>query len=132
MKTAALLLVFVITLATIAGAGEIKHAPTLEACTADINLWVSELKQWPKETPDQARKDLETLTYADLADRSAYLNDCLQAHRELADEARGKLSAATTLILVDYSSEMRNRLVDFIERHSLFPKFTAEDATGKR
>jgi hypothetical protein len=71
-----------------ASSAEIKHAPTLEACAADINLWVSELQQWPKETSEQARKDLEPLTYADLADRSVYLNDCTQAPRELASLAR--------------------------------------------
>jgi len=121
--------VLAISLPTLAQ--EIKHAPALELCVADINLWISEISQWPKPQPEQLSKDLAALTFTDLRDRALFLDDCAHAYPELKASKSGELSAGIALIS-QYTGEIQHRMLMFLERHDLLQRFVNEDAAGKR
>lgn len=110
---------------------EVTHAPTLDSCTADLNLWTSQLPGWPTSTGEQDQEGTRSLTAHEITKRAAYLNDCGQAYPGLNKNRPGELSALASLGLI-YESEIQRRLFRFLDRHGLYEKFTQENAAGKR
>jgi hypothetical protein len=125
------LIVSVFALATFAVPQEIAHAPALQSCTADLNLWTSQIPGWPIPTPEQGQEGTKSLTVHEITNRISYLSDCAQAYPVLNKNRTGELSALSSLTLV-YESEIQMRLFHFLGRHGLADKFTEEDETGKR
>ncbi len=102
----------------IASPQEVKHAPALEACVADANLWVSEVENGLNQgrIPPQ-------LTWKQLVARQSYLMDCQQAYP--------KHQWSNDLNYV-YEMEQAEREMKFIVRHKLFDQFIKEDEAGER
>jgi hypothetical protein len=88
---------------------DVRHAPTLESCAADINLWTSEIPGL----------------------RISALDRCTESHPSLAKALPGEEAPAELLVAL-YNGEMKQRLMDFLDRHGLGAKFIEEDKEGKR
>jgi len=131
MKRQVLALIFLIPVVGLSQDG--KHAPTLESCTADINLWTSEMPGLPATPPtlDQWHKGTKPLTVPELEGRMSALNECMESHPSLAKAPASEVSSAELLFNL-YSSEIKQRLRDFLDRHGLGAKFIEEDKEGKR
>jgi hypothetical protein len=110
---------------------EIKHAPTFQACDADLNLWTSQISGFPISTAEQDQKGTKSLTVHEMTNRDSYLNDCAQAYPAFNKNRSGELSALASLSLI-YESEIHRRLYHFLHRHDLYDKFIDEDEAGKR
>ena len=110
---------------------EVKHAPTLQSCTADLNLWTSQIPGWPKPSTEQIREGTKTLTVKEMQEREAYIGDCASAYPEINRAKNDGVSTGFYLIMA-YDIEIEERLFGFLRRHSLLDKFTAEDEAGKR
>lgn len=126
-----LLVACVLALSMSAIPQEVKHAPTLDSCAADLNLWISQIPGWPTSTGVQDQEGTRSLTAQEITKRGAYLNDCGQAYPVLNKNRPGELSAIASLGLI-YESEIQRRLFHFLDRHGLSEKFTQEDEAGKR
>src|SRR5580658_5196368 len=61
-------------------AQEVKHAPTFQACDADLNLWSSQIRGFPTSTREQDQESTKSLTVVEMTNRSSYLGDCSQAY----------------------------------------------------
>jgi hypothetical protein len=94
---------------------EIKHAPTLESCTADLNLWTSQISGFPTSTAEQDQEGTKSLTVHELTNRVTYLNDCAQAFPALNKNRPGELSTLASLSFI-YESEIHRRLYHFLHR----------------
>jgi len=110
---------------------QVKHAPTFQACSADLNLWSSEIRGFPTSTSEQDEESTRTLTLEEMSNRVSYLNDCAQAYPVFNRNRPGELSALSSLCLV-YMQEMQVRLFHFLARHDLTTKFFDEDKAGRR
>ena len=110
---------------------EIKHAPTFQACDADLNLWTSQIPGWPTPTAEQDQEGTKSLTVHEMANRISYLGDCAQAYPVFNKNRPGEFSAYASLYL-QYNLEIQRRLFGFLNRHGLSDKFTEEDHAGKR
>jgi len=130
MKNSLVVLVLAMSLATVAQQTE--HAPTLESCVADLNLWEFEMHGWPNPSSAQEREATKRLTFDQINHRVISLAECMDAHPGLAKN-KGPDSANESLTLADiYNAELQLRLSNFIDRHGLTQKFMDEDAAGKR
>jgi hypothetical protein len=112
-------------------AQEIKHAPTLESCTADINLWTSQIPAWPKPTYEQVRAGTKDLTSKELDNRTTYMVECGSAYPQLIVGKPGEVGPAFSLMFM-YSTEVSSRYSNFLTRHALLNTFNEEDKAGKR
>jgi hypothetical protein len=121
--------VFVFTM--VAVPQEIGHAPTFQSCSADLNLWSSQVPGFPTSTSEQEQEGTKLLTVREMTQRASYLNDCAQAYPALNKNRSGELSAMASLVLV-YQVEIQGRLFHFLHRHDLYEKFRDEDEAGKR
>ena len=110
---------------------EVKHAPTLQSCTADLNLWTAQIPGWPTPSTEQIREGMKSLTVKEMREREVYVGDCASAYPEIKRAKNNEVSTSLYLIMV-YDIEIEERLFGFLRRHSLLDKFTAEDETGKR
>lgn len=110
---------------------EPKHAPTLQSCTADLNLWTAQIPGWPDSSAEQDREGTKPLTFSEMAARVKSINNCVHAYPALNRAATGELSVPFSLIDI-YQREITNRYVDFLERHNLLGNFMQEDKAGKR
>jgi len=110
---------------------DVRHAPTLESCAADINLWTSERPGLPVATLDQLRKAMKPITVQELGGRISALDRCTESHPSLAKALPGEEAPAELLVAL-YNGEMKQRLMDFLDRHGLGAKFIEEDKEGKR
>jgi hypothetical protein len=126
-----LLIVSVLAFTTFAVPQEVKHAPTLQSCAADLNLWTSQIPGWPTPTVEQNREGTKSLTVLEMAGRISSIAECIGAHPILDKAKPGELPAPSSLTLV-YDEELKLRLFDFIDRHGLRDKFAQEDLAGKR
>jgi hypothetical protein len=124
---AALVLACGSTLAT----QDVQHAPTLETCVADVNLWTSEIPGWPNTSLDQIREGTNPLSVRVIQSRILSVTECSSAHPQLNQAKSGELAASSALPHL-YELEMQRRLLDFLDRHGLRAKFTEEDEAGKR
>lgn len=118
----------VVLLAIGAGAQE-KHAPTLQQCMADLNLWSSEANLEKTGDLDTLRRHLHDLTAMQLLDRVAEMDTCGLAYRYgLGAENVSQINSLSNA----YDIELLNRLHHFLVRHDLVGKFHAEDKAGMR
>lgn len=114
-----------------ASAQGVKHAPTFQACEADINLWTSQISGWPSPTDEQEQEATKSLTVREMNGRMGFVNECAGAHPIFEKARTGELPAAFSLVLI-YDRVIRARLYAFLERHGLSNKFQGEDEAGKR
>jgi hypothetical protein len=113
------------------GSQEVKHAPTLQSCVADLNLWTSQIPGWPNPNPEQVREGTKGLTVQEMRGRVLSLNYCTSAYPALNRSKSDELSSSLSLFIV-YDNEIQERLMNFLDRHNLIVKFTLEDEAGKR
>ena len=121
--------VFVLTAVTIPQ--EVKHAPSLQSCEADLRLWASQLEGWPNPSMDQIHAGTKSLTFDELAGRMFSISKCEESYPILQRSKSGELSFPTTLVSY-YKLEETERYIDFIVRHNLASKFKEEDQAGMR
>jgi hypothetical protein len=122
-----LMLVFCAT----AGSQDVKHAPTFEACTADLNLWTSQIPGWPNPNLDQVREGTKNLAMSEMDRRLDSLGECSGAYPAFLKSKSNEIPAMLALIQV-YHAERAERMLDFLSRHNLLLKFIEEDEAGKR
>jgi hypothetical protein len=121
-----------LTLAAFAPAQEVEHAPTLESCAADVNLWTSQIPGWPNPSAEQLRQGTKDVTVQRLRGRTVSLFDCSSAYPALIrNPAPGTVSASFSLVTL-YYIEIEERYRNFLDRHDLLVKFKQEDEAGKR
>ena len=117
---------------------EVKPAPTLEVCNAQVNLWVAQMDISRPYGPE-VREVLNALTSKDLSDREGLITGCMSANTEMlrgvpegpqrvarAQKLEIRLDEALSLLRL-YSMEQRTRYFHFIARNKLIPKFDQED-----
>ncbi len=92
------------------------HAPTLEQCKADVNLWNNEFQH----------NGYVNVSIHELNERSKELSACLVSYPK--DPSHG----LWVDVHVQFHSVMEYRYSAFIARHNLFNKFMEEDKQGKR
>jgi hypothetical protein len=124
-------LILLLALPTLTAPQEMQHAPTLESCLADINLWSSQIEPRLNPSEEQIHAATKVLTFAELQARLQYLGACTGAYPQLLDAPKRKMSWAASLAY-DYDIEQDQRLMDFLDRHHLGPQFLSEDRAGKR
>jgi hypothetical protein len=102
-------------------AQEVKHAPTVEQCSADVKLWSAEAGMMAGQKIDFDSEPVETveargeeMTKCSVIDQSEEFNRGYEQFSDAAD-------------LV-----VKERMWNFLERHGLYQKFLAEDREGKR
>lgn len=110
---------------------EPKHAPTLQSCTADLNLWTAQIPGWPDASTEQEREGTKSLTFKEMGARVKSINDCSTAYPTLNRAGAGELPVPFALIDT-YNREITQRYVNFIKRQNLLGKFVQEDEAGKR
>jgi hypothetical protein len=110
---------------------EIKHAPTLQSCIGDINLWSSQIPGFPEPSVDQLRAGTKSLTMHEMDGRTASLAECSSAYPQLGKPQSGDLPANVTLLMY-YDDEQNMRYSDFLLRHGMLEKFKEEDNAGRR
>lgn len=132
MRTFSMLsLALVAVVSLIAAPQAVKHAPSLQSCVADINLWSSQIPGFPEASYDQWRGGFKSMTLREIDDRTSSLTDCVNAYPPLGKGQNGNLSVAVTISNY-YGLETQARYLDFIYRHGLLRSFTEEDEAGKR
>jgi hypothetical protein len=142
MKRIVTLSVAFVTLAVGTNSQEVRHAPTLEVCNAQVNLWIAQMDITRKYGPE-VRKVLNTLTSHQIEDRERLISDCILADvDELLAVPEGQRAAkaqkvgmrldAADVLLSLYSREQRSRYFNFIARRHLLPNFDEEDQAGER
>ena len=109
----------------------LKHAPTLQSCTADINLWSSEIPGFPDPDDDQVRAATKSLTVREIEGRSLYMTECGRAYPALVTHL-GPMRLVISALIELYDGEVTSRYFDFVERHGLSSKFFEEDYLGMR
>src|SRR5437879_4511255 len=131
MKIRQVVIVTVTTISiAVAGAQDVKHAPTVSSCVGDINLWSSQIPAFPEPNYDQWRGALKSMTLHEIDGRTSSLTDCVNAYPVLGKGQNGNLSVAVTLSNY-YGLETQMRYFDFIYRHGMLSKFTEEDEAGQ-
>jgi hypothetical protein len=126
-----LLIASVFAFSTFAVPQEVKHAPTLQSCAADLNLWTSQIPGWPTSRTEQDQEATKSLTVHEMKSRISSIAECVGAYPVLNKARPDELSAVLSLTLI-YDQQIKARLFDFLERHGLSDKFTEEDEAGKR
>jgi hypothetical protein len=110
---------------------EIKHAPALQSCAADLNLWASQIPGWPIPTLDQLESGTKSLTVDEMEGRVSSMNECFQSYPLLQKSSPGDLPAALSLMGF-YQQEVQLRYFSFLVRHHLLDKFKEEDNAALR
>jgi len=128
-------IIVVVTFLLVVGNGqEVHHAPTLQACTADMNLWWSQIPQRGSMAAD-VRAGTKNLTVKELNNRKQYISDCANAYPQMVTQGTGgdcsRMPRSFSLSL-EYQGEIDERMSDFLERHNLIAKFYEEDEAGQR
>jgi hypothetical protein len=141
-KRIATLSVVIVAFAVGTNSQEIKPAPNLEVCNAQVNLWVAQMDILRQYGPE-VRKVLNTLTSHEIADRERLIADCILADAdELMAVPEGQRAAKAQklgirldradVLLSLYSREQRTRYFNFVARQHLIAKFDEEDQAGER
>jgi hypothetical protein len=130
MRKTSIWLLLVVASVSICKSQSITHAPTLEVCNADANLWdnqgdfqaykdnrVKILTAGRDETP------LGKISTDELVERAREMGDCY-----------GETNGGSIYFIVRdfYLAVIGDRYEDFIVRHHLFEQFSREDREGKR
>ncbi len=110
---------------------DVKHAPTLQSCVGDINLWSSQIPGFPEPSYDQTRSGTKSLTMREIDGRTKSIAECVSAYPMLGTAQSGRESAALTLTSY-YDGEKEMRYFDFLVRHGMLSKFNEEDEAGQR
>jgi len=105
----------VLLFASLAVAQEVKHAPTIEQCQADANLWSV-----------QSLEETDRLSVLTLEARWKEMYDCKRL-----DSSRDQRSVYE-MVMHNSISDQEVRMVHFLERHHEWDQFVVEDAAGKR
>jgi hypothetical protein len=106
---------------------DVKHAPTIESCVADINLWSSEIPTgWD---PGAA---LKSLTANEIQGRRRELTECEASYPMLGRATTSGSSSNAERLQFNYEIEMETRFIDFLKRHDMLDKFKQEDQAGQR
>src|SRR5438309_1408792 len=71
-----LLLASVFAVAIFAVPQEIKHAPTLQSCAADLDLWACQIPGWPSPTLDQVESGTKSLSVHEMEGRGSSMSEC--------------------------------------------------------
>jgi hypothetical protein len=131
MKMQLTLAPVLIALSVLAVPQDVKHAPTLQSCVGDINLWSSQIQNFTEPTYDQVREGLKAITMHEIEGRTKSLATFVSAYPMLGKGQDGNLSAAMTLSSY-YDTEMQVRYFDFLYRHEMLNKFTEEDEAAQQ
>lgn len=127
----ALIIVSMFAFTLIAVPQEVKHAPTLQNCAADLNLWTSQISGWPTPTDEQEQESTKSLSVREMRLRASSIGDCTGAYPALMKARPNELPATFSLVIV-YDRQIKARLWAFLDRHGLSDKFMQEDDEGKR
>jgi hypothetical protein len=114
MKYAIALTVAVFVLVAVASP-QLEHAPTVEQCQADQELWFSKL---------ETNESTSDVTFDTLRGWISEMGDCQSVDKPNWHEYYHVEAEAT--------QERSQREFDFIVRHGLATQFVSEDAAGKR
>jgi hypothetical protein len=95
---------------TTGATAQVQHAPTVEQCRADYAVWNME--------------HLDATSYHVLDERMHEMGNCNVVDPAHTDDY--------DLLGLRQSTELHNRLVDFLTRHNLSSQFVVEDAKGLR
>jgi hypothetical protein len=112
MKKLWLLLVMV-TAFQLIHAQEVKHAPTVEQCRADQELWLSKLDA----------ESILLIDFRELNDWSREMRQCMGVDRKFEDRYYNTVAEA--------NFAKARRFANFLDRHNLYEQFLTEDAQGK-
>ena len=112
----------VLLFALLAGAQEIKHAPTVAQCRADAALWSDD---YQLNKYEEFRYGT-TLSWNELRARTLEIIDCIRIDK--SREAREVYDSVSHSI----AAESWERAENFITRHGLWDQYMAEDTAGKR
>ena len=74
---------------------------------------------------------MKPITARELTGRVVALDECIESHPSLAKAVGGEEPPAELLVSL-YNGELKQRLMDFLDRHGLGAKFIEEDKEGKR
>ncbi len=139
-KTVAVLILAVLVFPVSTVPQQVEHAPTLEACVADLNRWSFGLDGIPFK--EQARLVLKPLTSREMFSRLGSLHDCESAslaqlkatpiEQRPALDKLGLLSGRIQLLTQKYMLERSTRYFDFVVRHKVLAQFDQEDEAGER
>jgi hypothetical protein len=112
------------------GVSQDDHAPSVETCRADKNLWADQITEYEYAEADYITKGLPNrtfiigLTYNQLNIRPREMGQCAVVDTPM--------EAAYNQLLSRYSNARDDRFKFFVERHNLKKQMIAEDAAGKR
>lgn len=124
-------LVVALFLCVVGRGQEVRHAPTLEACAADMNLWRGEIPA-TSDINNSIRTGTKNLTVKGMQKRIEYIQDCASAYPQLLQSGDSSRVPLTVSLVIEYRTEITQRLTDFLERRDLWSKFLEEDDAGKR
>ncbi|MGH9595507.1 MAG: hypothetical protein ACRD3K_01800 [Edaphobacter sp.] len=106
------------------------HAPSVEMCRADRNLWADQMTEYEYAETDYINKGLPNrsllmgLTYIQLNNRAFELGQCAVVDVVSDSEYNHLVSR--------YSSARDDRFKFFVKRHNLYKQMLTEDTAGKR
>jgi hypothetical protein len=106
------------------------HAPSVEVCRADMNLWRDQMTEYFTAEADYNNKGLPNrssvmgLTFLQLNHRSTEKGQCAVVDPPSGDEYND--------LLVTYGEARDDRFKFFVKRHNLLKQMLAEDTAGKR
>jgi hypothetical protein len=119
----AVIVVALFAIPMVVASQEVKHAPTLKSCSADIRLWSSEIPLG--ESAEQLEAATKSLTAREIAVREKALSDCQIAHPERGWPEVNTLQTVYDMLLIE-------RYSVFVARHGMYDKFIEEDEAGMR
>jgi hypothetical protein len=95
------------------GAQELKHAPTVEQCRADQELWLSKLDA----------ESILLIDFRELNDWSREMRQCMAVDQKFEDRYYNTVAEA--------NFAKARRFANFLDRHNLYEQFLTEDAQGQ-
>jgi hypothetical protein len=111
---------------------QVQHAPTFEACDADLRLWTAQIPGYPNSSFEQGQEGTKLLTATEMYNRISYINECAQAYPVFYKSRNANELPGTLSLVQVYIVEIAQRHNHFLERHALSAKFQEEDEAGKR
>jgi hypothetical protein len=123
---------FVVLIALLGGslvnAQEIEHAPTVEQCRADANLWKAQLEEYKKASEtDRLDTTVSHLTIFQLGDRLNEMSQCVEVDQPWNDHSRDYLNLNDS-----YTDIVNHRYYRYLVRKHLMDDVFREDRQGLR
>jgi hypothetical protein len=109
------LLVLVLVSVNSLGSQEVKHAPTVDQCRADQQLWLSKIEDFTSS---------QSVGYELATGWGFVMEGCEKIDPDHLDRYYNTEVEIAVLRVT--------RLYRFLERHNMYQQFLAEDAQGKR